>query len=218
MKLQYLAHAAFLMTSERGTSVLTDPYEHGSFGGNIRYDPIVEKADVITISHSHQDHNYIAPHHAKSVIIKQEGQRDFQDISIRGIEAFHDNKEGKERGKVIINIFTIDNIVICHVGDLGQILNSKQVATIGVIDVLMIPVGGIYTIDAAGATKVMELLAPKICIPMHYKTPKLGFELHGVDKFIAGKSNVKHITDKEVILEKSLLPKNTEIWVMKPSK
>lgn len=218
MKLQYLAHAAFLFTSSKGTKVLTDPYEPGGFGGAIGYNSINETVDVITISHSHADHNYIAPHHMKATLFNQAGKYEFDDVEISGIKTFHDTNMGKERGENIIFGLKIDGIVICHLGDLGHILNKDVLQAIGKIDVLLTPVGGVFTIDANAATSVMQSLAPKICIPMHYKTDKLTFDLVSVDDFIKNKNNVKMVQASEVELDKDRFTETPEIWVLTPAK
>jgi L-ascorbate metabolism protein UlaG (beta-lactamase superfamily) len=101
---------------------------------------------------------------------------------------------------------------------LGHLLKQDQLKSIGAIDVLLIPVGGIYTIDANAATTIMDSLAPKICIPMHYKTPKLAFDLAPVTDFTNNKKNVKNISTSEIELHKNSLPKASEIWVLPPSK
>ena len=200
MKLQYLAHAAFLLTSGKGTKVLTDPYEPGSFGGAVGYKPIDEPVDVITISHDHADHNYIAPHHQSAQLFNQPGKYQFDDIEISGIKTFHDPKQGQERGENIIFNLKIDEMIICHLGDLGHPLSKDLLSEIGKIDVLLIPVGGIFTIDANTATTVMQALAPKVCIPMHYKTDRLAFDLAPVSDFIKNRNNVKIIQVSEVAL------------------
>jgi L-ascorbate metabolism protein UlaG (beta-lactamase superfamily) len=218
MKLEFLAHAAFLFTSNKGTKILTDPYEQGGFGGTINYGPIDEQVDVITITHNHADHNYIAPWHQSVPVINQAGKDKFADIEIFGVKVFHDSNMGKERGENIIFVMKIDDIIICHLGDLGHTLNQDVLKTIGKIDVLLLPVGGLYTIDANQATSVMQSLAPKICIPMHYKTEKIAVDFALLQDFLKDKNNVKILNTSQVELNKDLLPPNSEIWVLKYSK
>jgi L-ascorbate metabolism protein UlaG (beta-lactamase superfamily) len=218
MKLKYLAHAAFLFTANKGAKILTDPYEPEGFNGAIGYSPITEAVDAITISHAHADHNYIAPHYQQAKIFNQTGKYEFNDIEILGIKTFHDTKQGKERGENIIFVLKINEIVICHLGDLGHTLNNDTLQAIGKIDVLLIPVGGIFTIDSVTATSVMQSLAPKICIPMHYKTKKLATNLASVDDFIRNKTNVKMVQTSEMKLNKDNLTQTPEIWVLTPAK
>ena len=218
MKLQYLAHAAFLLTAEDGVTLLTDPYESNGYDGAIAYAPIDEQADIITISHEHADHNYISPMHDEAKIIRGIGECDVRGIQIRGFSSFHDEKQGAERGQNTIFTISMDGLTLCHLGDLGHLLADGNIKELGSIDVLMLPVGGVFTTDAKMATAVMEKINPKICIPMHYKTDKLGFDLASVDVFLAGKNNVKFVESSEVELTQEMLPVNCEIWSVLPSK
>ena len=218
MQLRFLAHAAFLLTSNKGTRILTDPYEPGGFGGAMGYAPIDEQVDVIAISHDHADHNYIAPCHQSVPVIKQIGAHKFADVEIFGVKVFHDAKMGQERGENIIFVIKIDGLTVCHLGDLGHTLNQDELEKIGKIDVLLIPVGGLYTIDANTATSVMQSLMPKICIPMHYKTEKIAMDFAPLQDFLKNKSNVKIVDNAEIELDKTLLPQIPEIWVLNFSK
>jgi len=218
MQLKYLAHSAFLLTSNEKTTVLTDPYEAGSFNGMVNYAPIDEHADIITISHSHADHSFIAPHHQQATILNQAKKINRLDTEIFGTSTFHDQASGQERGENIVFTIKIAGITFCHLGDLGHRLDDSHLEKIGPIDVLLIPVGGIYTINAAEATVIMDMLAPKICIPMHYKTTKLLFDLAPVDAFIHDKKNVKILATSQIELTKNHLPSTTEILVFTPEK
>jgi L-ascorbate metabolism protein UlaG (beta-lactamase superfamily) len=215
MKLKFLGHAAFFLTSESKTKILIDPYESNAFNGGIQYSPIEDKADVVLITHDHADHNYISPQNKNAKIINQAGKYVINDIEIYGFDVFHDKKLGKERGKNIIYVLKIDDLVICHVGDLGHSLNQETLKSLGKIDILLLPVGGVFTIDHNEATELMLNLQPKICIPMHYKTAKINFPLAKVDEFLAGKSNVKVSTDFEIDLSKKTLPAALQILVLK---
>lgn len=218
MNLKYLAHAAFLFTSDKGTRVLIDPYEPGGFEGAINYKPIDENVDAIIISHDHADHNYIAPHHAEAKVFNKPGRANFNDVEILGIKTFHDTSKGGERGENLVFVIKIDDIVICHLGDLGHVLAKEELEAIGRIDVLLIPVGGLYTIDANAATSIMQAVMPKICIPMHYKTEKLSFGFAPVDNFLKNKNNVKQKGVSEIELDKNNLPQVPEIWALNPDK
>lgn len=218
MNIKFLGHAAFILTSSKGTKLLTDPYELGCFDGVINYQPITEAVDVITISHDHADHNYIAPCHNTATIISKAGSHQFKDVEIFGTKTFHDTKQGQERGDNIVFTIRMDDIVVCHLGDLGHTLSAAELKVIGKIDVLLLPVGGLYTIDAAVATKVMQLLNPKICIPMHYKTNKIAMEFAPVTAFTKGKANVKKIDGSAIELTKANLPQMPEIWVLTHAK
>ncbi len=212
MKIKWLGHSSFLLTSEKGTKIITDPY---TTGGGLSYGEIKESADIVTVSHEHGDHNNATSVGGKPVVIKGSVSQDIKGIKIKGFPVFHDESKGKERGTVTLFTFAIDKFRVCHLGDLGHLLGEQEARDIGPVDVLLIPVGGFYTIDAANATKVCDQLKPKIVIPMHFKTPKLGYPIAGVDEFLKGKKSVKKETGNEI--EVKALPTATEIWVLQPA-
>lgn len=179
MKIRWFGHACFMLESVVGTKIVTDPFD-GSVGYKI---PKVE-ADVVTVSHDHYDHNYVEAVHGDPTIIKAPGEYITCGVSIKGISAFHDEVKGAKRGQNIIFVYEIDGVRVCHVGDLGHLLSKAQVEEIGRVDVLLIPVGGTFTLDAEGAAAVREQLSPKITIPMHFKTPAVSMPIDPVDKFL----------------------------------
>jgi len=218
MKIKFLALAAFLLISDKDTKILIDPYEPGGFEGTLNYKPIDEQVDAILVSHQHADHNYIAPHHQKAELFDQVGEFEFNDVKILGFHSYHDEEEGKKLGENIIFVVKIDDITICHLGDLGHKLSVADAEMMGDIDVLLLPVGGLYTINANMASEIMQTLKPKICIPMHYKSEKIAVDFAPVDDFLAYKENVKRLQQSEIELEYNNLPHDPEIWVLKQSK
>ena len=214
MKVKWLGHASLLITSDKGTKIITDPYTPGVYG--LEYKPITEAADIVTISHEHDDHNNVKSIPGKPQILKGAGKHQAKGIEFRGIASCHDECGGKERGDNTIFVFTVDDIKLCHLGDLGRVLTDKEASEIGKVDVLMIPVGGSFTIDAAGADKVIAQLKPRIVFPMHYQTDRCpNFPVANADAFLKGKKNVKKIDDSKVELKASQLPKDTQIYVLK---
>jgi len=211
MKMKWLGHACFLITTERGLRIVTDPY---SVGGGIRYEPVKEAADVVTISHGHSDHNNVSAVTGSPEIVKAIGTREVKGITVKGIATYHDQSAGKERGSNVIFCFSIDGIELCHLGDLGHALTVQQIADIGNVDILLVPVGGFFTIDFRVASKVCDDLKPSVIIPMHYKTAKLDYPVAGVGDFINGKKNVKHVNSSEVGYTRDTLPGVTEIVVL----
>lgn len=213
MKVRYLGHSCFVITSEKGIKIATDPFNQGV---GLRYAPVNDTADIVLITHDHPDHNNAAAVKGAQVI-KEAGSKDVKGIKIKGIPAYHDEQEGKERGNIIIYSFVVDGVKLCHLGDLGAVLTSKQAGEIGQVDVLFIPVGGYYTLDAAAASKVCDHMKPKIIIPMHYKTLKTDYPINGVEEFTRGKKGVKQIdsSDSEILANK--MPASTEIFVLKPA-
>jgi len=212
MKIKYLAHSAFLITAENGIRIITDPYETSM---EIKHGTINETADIVTVSHEHGDHNNVSAVKGNPKIVK--ASQEVKGINIKAVAAAHDDKGGSRRGKNTIFCFNIDGINVCHAGDLGHELTADQVKAIGNVDVLMIPVGGFFTVDAGTATKVCEQLKPKIVIPMHFKTDKLDLPISGVEDFIRGKNNVTRSSDSEMELKAGNLPASTQIVVLKQS-
>jgi len=214
MKIKWYGHAAFLITSDQGVKIITDPYESGAFGGQLTYGQIEDQADIAIISHDHADHNDTKSLPGPPEIVKGKGSKTVKGISIKGISSYHDSSKGSERGDNTIFTFSVDGMKICHLGDLGHILSEKELAEIGPVDLLLIPVGGYFTIDPEEATRVAQQIKPKILIPMHFKTKKCGFPIAPVEDFLQGKSNSKRPKASEVALEKTGLPQQTEILVL----
>ena len=218
MKLKYLAHSAFLLTTAKGIRIITDPYEPGSYGGAVGYKPIDEEADIITVSHSHEDHSHISDKHKKAKAIKTPGDHTIGEVVIHGVEASHDEHGGKDRGQNIMFCIRADGLTICHCGDLGHLPDAALAKAIGPVDVLLIPVGGFYTIDAEAADQVIAALRPKVAVPMHYKTEKLGFGIATVEPFLRGMGNLINIGQSEVDIVPGKLAKGPVVWVLRPSK
>lgn len=215
MKIKYLAHASFLMTSASGAMVLTDPYTASE---TIQYAPIDEPVDVITISHSHEDHSYVAPHHQSTLVLRESTTVHFRDIEITGFDTFHDSQFGQTRGENIVFTYKLDGMTCCHLGDLGHVLDGELLQRIGPVDVLFLPVGGIYTVSQEEMTVVMESLTPRLCIPMHYKTEKVKFNLLSVEAFVQDKKPVHFVHASQIEISPAQLPSSTEIIVMTPGK
>jgi len=214
MKVKWLGHAAFLITSDEGTKIITDPYQPGMFG--LDYGKINEAADIVVVSHDHADHNYVQGVPGKPQVVKGSGSHKAKGIEFKGIPSYHDAGKGKERGQNNIFCFTVSGVKVCHMGDLGHTLSEREAAEIGNVDVLLIPVAGTYTVDAAAANKIVEHIKPRVVIPMHFKTDKCpNFPVTDVNPFLAGKTNVKVMNTTEVEFKKEQLPKTTQIVVLK---
>jgi len=198
MTIKFLGHASFLIISEDGVRIITDPYEPEGYSGALRYGPITDEADIVTVSHDHADHNYVAGVPGNPVVVTESA--DVSGISFRVIDSYHDDARGAERGPNRIFCFAVDGIRVCHLGDLGHSLSAEQRAAIGEMDVALIPVGGHFTIDAQSATQVIDQLQPAVAIPMHYKTPKVDFPIGPVDEFLADKQNVERAGTSQVTI------------------
>ena len=192
MKIEWLGHASILITTADGTRIVTDPYD----GIGIEF-PTVE-ADIVTVSHDHFDHCATEKVGGNPTIVDRTGVHEVRGVRIFGYSTFHDTTGGSERGPNIVFHITADDVRLCHLGDLGHALDADAVAGIGTIDVLFIPVGGTYTIDAAAATDVAAVLRPKIVVPMHYHVPGLSLDIASADAFLADKKDVKRTVALEV--------------------
>jgi L-ascorbate metabolism protein UlaG (beta-lactamase superfamily) len=216
MKVKWLGHACFLLTSESGLKIMTDPYTAGVFG--LDYAPPSEVADIVTVSHDHADHNNVADVKGNPQVVQGEGSQEAKGIQFKGVASAHDQASGKERGSNTIFCFVLDGINVCHLGDLGHDLPEQTVADIGGVDVLLIPVGGNFTIDAAVASRVCQKLAPKVVIPMHFKNDRCpGFPVAGVEDFTRGRQQVRVSADSEVELKKEQFAATTETVVLPPA-
>lgn len=184
MTIKWYGQSCFLITSSNGTKIITDPFDE-----KIGYILPQAETDIVTTSHDHMDHNNTKSTRGNFTHYCSTGKFVENDIEITGIESYHDNSNGSKRGKNIIFKFNVDGINICHCGDLGHILTEDQLNKIGEVDILLIPVGGIFTLDAKEATEVVGQINPSITIPMHYSTKSLSVPiklmLGKIDKFIA---------------------------------
>ncbi len=209
MEIKWHGHACFEMISENGKVIVTDPYDE-----SIGY-PVPEvTADVVTVSHEHYDHNNVAAVKGEPEVVRGAGEHIIEGMRLYGVKTYHDTSRGAERGENTVFLFDVDEMRLCHLGDLGHVLEESQLRSIREkdIDVLFIPVGGVYTIDAKDANKVLEQLEPKIAVPMHFKTPPLRLNIKSEDKFLKGKKRVRR--ERKLSLRKGDLPEEPEIVVL----
>ena len=214
MKIKWLGHACFLITSSNGTKIITDPYKVEKA---IHYSPIKEEADIVLVSHDHWDHNNVTAVKGKPLVVNTSNSSVVKGIEIKGIDTFHDNVMGKERGPNRVYCFKMDNVRICHLGDLGHVLTQQQVKEIGQVDILLVPVGGNYTIGASEASSICEKLQPKVIIPMHYKNSRCDFPIEDVSPFLKTMDKVKSKEYTEIEITSDKLPTAMEIMVLIPA-
>lgn len=211
MRIKWLGHSCFKISSKNGIRIVTDPFDD-----NLGYRLPSVETDIVTVSHGHYDHNFVDCLNGNYEVIDKVGNFNVKDIPIRGIHTFHDNEEGAKRGVNIAYTFVVDDIKVCHLGDLGHLLTSTQVEMIGDVDVLLIPVGGVYTITAAQAVEVIKQLRPAVVIPMHYKTKALKLNLESVDTFEKLMGNVEKPTQQVVEIKKEELDKNNpKVYILR---
>lgn len=209
VKIRWFGHACFEIVSSQGTRLLTDPFDE-----TIGYAYPRVEVDVVTISHGHFDHDCtrFLPGHPR--IVRDEGSVQFKDILITGVPSYHDNAGGKNRGPNIMFSFGMDGLQLAHLGDLGHMLGPEHVLALGHPQVVLVPVGGTYTIDARQATRVVQVLASRVVIPMHYKTEALSFPLDTVDDFLQDKKRVRRVKYSTVDFTPENLPDEQEVIVL----
>ncbi len=178
----YWHGAAMFKIKGKNATVITDPFDPEFVGLKLPKDL---ESDIVTVSHQHGDHNNVKDMTSEPIVFEGPGEYERKGVAVIGVSSFHDNQKGAERGKNTIYNINIDGLNIVHLGDFGQeTLTQEQIGEIGSCDILMIPVGGIFTIDGKLASEVVAQLEPKVIIPMHYKTDGLKFELDPVDNFL----------------------------------
>lgn len=222
MKLTYFGHSSFLVEAADGTRIIIDPYLSGAFGGTFRYAPIDVPADLVLATHEHDDHGAVntIPGHPKAVAHPQDLKAGL--VSVTGVRVSHDDEDGKKRGANTLIVLDDGTLRLCHLGDLGHLLDERTRVALGRVDVLLIPVGGTYTIDAPAAVRVAESISPRVIIPMHYKTPATDLALAPVEDFLALETSagipVRRVGAATVTLETGSLPASTEVFVLERSR
>ena len=217
MKVRYLGHSSFLLTDSTGMSVVTDPYYDG-----VGYSMKPTTADIVTVSHAHKDHNFVQAVKGKKCqkpeIINVEGFFERDGIDITGTRVFHDNEQGSLRGDNIIYKFRMDGLDICHLGYIGEDCDPDLVESILPVNVLLIPVGGTYTIDAETAKEYVDMIMPEIVIPMHYRDKECELDIDKVDEFtdLFDEDMVEYIDGDEVEFSRGDIDEeSTKIIVLK---
>ncbi len=209
MKIRWIGHAAFYIETAEGLRIRTDPYD-GSIGLPASNLP----ADVVTVSHEHYDHNAVNLVPDSPKVIRGIGEWTVGSAVFRGVASFHDEVGGAQRGPNTIFVIAADGLTVVHLGDLGHSLTDKQRSAIGHVDVLLVPVGGKYTIDAAGAAAVVDAISPRIVVPMHFRIPNLTIEISDAEQFLADRKHVEGLDELDVTPE--TLPEATRTVVLLP--
>ena len=213
MLITWFGHSCFRIqdkTGPDGITVATDPFDKkiGLKAPNFQ-------ADIVTVSHDHYDHNNAKSLRGDPYVIDGAGEYDVKGVLVDGVQSYHDNQSGKERGKNIIFRIEMDGIIVTHLGDLGTELDDKQRGKLSGTDILLIPVGGNYTIDAKKAVEVVSQIEPRIVIPMHYKVPGLTVDIAGVDKFVKELGLKPTEEDRLKISKRDLPSEDMELVILK---
>jgi L-ascorbate metabolism protein UlaG (beta-lactamase superfamily) len=216
MNIVWKGQSCFQITTQKTKSpvnIVIDP-----FSPEIGLRPPSAPADIVLVTHDHYDHNNVKAIPGQPFVVNGPGEYEIKDVYIIGIPSFHDAVEGKEKGSNTIYVIDAEDLRVCHLGDIGQKeLTDEQLEKIGEIDILMIPVGGNFTISEKEAQKIMAQIEPKITIPMHYLIPKLKLKIEGVDKFLKslGIKSMEPMA-KLSIKKKDILPEEAKIIVLEP--
>ena len=208
MEISWLGHSCFLIRGKE-QNIITDPYHP-----NLGYHLGEPDADMVTLSHFHSGHNYIEGIANEPRQIKSPGEYEIGGTFITGVASFHDNRKGDLRGKNTIYIIEMDDITLCHLGDLGHALAAYSIEEIGEIDILFLPVGEVSTMPVDTAVDIVRQLEPPIVIPMHYKTNAFTGDLSPVDKFL-DKMRIRELEARpKLSITQSSLPSSTQIIVL----
>jgi L-ascorbate metabolism protein UlaG (beta-lactamase superfamily) len=207
MEITWLGHSCFKIKGKE-VMLVTDPYSEG-FG----HLPSKLAADIVTLSHHHPGHNWVAGVGDSPKVVSGPGEYEIADVFITGIYTFHDSEQGKSRGKNTAYLIEIDEIKLCHLGDIGHLPSPEQVEGFGNIQVLLTPVGGVSTVDAETAAEIVRLLNPKIVIPMHYRTEAVTW-LEPVGKFLNQMGVKEPPVQPKVSVTPSNLPSETQVVVL----
>ena len=218
MDIWWGGQALFKLKGKNATVVI-DPFDQNFTGLKLPKDLV---SDVVLVSHEHEDHNNApaveGPPNSKPMVFKQPGEYEVGGAVITAINSFHDNSQGSQRGKNIIFHLMIDGLNIVHLGDFGQSeISETQLTQIGEVDILLVPVGSVYTIDSKTAAKIVSQLEPKIIIPMHYKIEGLKFELDGVEGFLKEMGAEGVIPVPKLSITKDKLPEEPQVVVLSKS-
>ena len=215
--MKWLGHACFYFTSPGGVRVLTDPFD-----AKVPYPRPARECDVVTISHEHGDHNCVVDLMGSPKVLRgldpeskevRKINEDVGDVRFRTVASFHDPEGGSKRGRNAIFVMDFAGLKVVHLGDLGHPLSPVQVNEIGPCDILMVPVGGYYTVDGKTAAAVQRSLAPRVTVPMHFKTQSIAsWPISGPEEFLMGQERVRNI-GKEVDVDRWTLPEKPEVWV-----
>lgn len=212
MKIEYLGHSCFKLTESTGTSVVCDPYS-----SEVGFKMPKVAADAVTVSHRHYDHCAVENVGGNPVVIEKENSYSLPGVDIDAVKSFHDANRGKTRGENVIFKFRMDGIDVCHLGDLGEACSPDLIETVLPVNVLLIPVGGTYTIDAEMAKEYVDRIMPDIVIPMHYRTKDSKLDIDKVDEFLKlfDEEFVEEYEDNSLELSRSDLNGETRIVVLR---
>lgn len=209
-----LGHASFKIRG-KAVTIVTDPYASDMVG--LKFPKNIE-ADIVTVSHDHEDHNMVEHIAGTPFVVRGPGEYEIKGAHVRGIPSFHDNEKGAKRGRNTMYHMELDNLRLAHLGDLGHVLSSGDIEELGDVDILFIPVGGTFTIDAKQAVEIIHEIEPSIVIPMHYQrsglNPKSFADLASVSDFLKemGKEGIPQ--QPKLTITKDKLPEELQVIIL----
>jgi len=211
MDVTWLGHGCFRLRG-KSAAVVTDPYPP-SIGLRLPR----QEADLLTISHEHENHSYTQAVRDGAYEIKGPGEYEVAGVSVVGFQTFHDTKKGAERGRNTVYLIEIDDVRVCHLGDLGHALDDEDAEVVSSVDVLLVPVGGRTAINAVGAAEVVRQLEPRYVIPMHYAIPGLKLQLDPLDRFLKEMGVTASDPQPKLAVQKSSVSEyETRVVVLEP--
>lgn len=213
MDIYWYGQACFKIKG-KNASVVVDPYDPEFVGLK---SPKELEADIVLQTHGHKDHSNIKLVSGSPVVLTGAGEYEIKGVSVVGVQSFHDDSKGEQRGKNTIFNISLDGLNIVHLGDLGHVLTEGQIAEVGNCDILMVPVGGVFTVDAKKAIEIVTQLEPRMIIPMHYKVPGIKFELDDVDAFLKEMGAEAVVPQTKLTITKEKLPEEPHVVVLNRS-
>lgn len=212
LQIEWFGHACFLISSASGVKILTDPFDE-----SVGYPLPDVSCDIVTSSHDHFDHNNVSVAKGNPVVLKGQGEYEDEKVKVSSFETRHDEEDGRKRGKNQIFVIEVDGVRIVHMGDIGHDLSPSQLDAIMPVDILLVPCGGHYTIDAAGAKRLVAATGPEVVIPMHFKTEIVrDWPIATEEEFVRGFDNVVRVESNRLELTPNELPEETTIYVLRP--
>lgn len=211
MEISWLGHSCFQLKG-RSVTLITDPFSPQTGTGNV---PRLGKlsASIVTISHNHSGHNYVMGVGGNPRVVQGPGEYEISDVLITGVASYHDSERGNQLGRNTIYVIHMDDIVICHLGDLGHILQEEQLEEVADADVLLIPISGQHTINAAQAAEVISQVEPRIVVPMHFAPPE-GEPPHPLDTFCREMGVEAAHSQPKLTIARTTLPAETQVTIL----
>ncbi len=216
MKIEWIGHSCFLIQGENPpVRILIDPYIPGAYDGAIGYRPIHTEVDIVLVTHSHLDHGGQESLPGNPLVVRADSSA--WGIDFETVDFPHDAEGGGKRGWVKSFVFELDGIQVAHLSDIGDYPEAEKLSRLEEVEILMIPVGGWYTIDGKTAGEICDRVQPNVVIPMHYKTSKVAMALQPVEIFLEGQAKVRQVRQTTLSVSKKELPEPVTCVVLSPS-